>query len=135
MTFEAGGFNAFSDKGISTYAGMQKDGSIIYIGSVADKLAEYEDLEEQGKLLKLFCVRGDTVWFIKSAFSFSAFPIEAKVVFVNGVDFYNDVIYSASVKDSGIDRRFKNSDIGKTVFLTIEAAEAALKELERGKGE
>ena len=100
-----------------------------------ERLADYEDLEEQNKLLKLFCVRGDTVWFIKSAFSFSAFPIEAKVVFVNGVDFYNDVIYSASVKDSGIDRRFKNSDIGKTVFLTREEAEAALKELERGKGE
>lgn len=29
--------------------------------SAAHKLAEYEDLEEQGKLLKLPC---DTVWFI-----------------------------------------------------------------------
>nr|WP_300842251.1 hypothetical protein [uncultured Acetatifactor sp.] len=105
------------------------------IDTAITKLAEYEDLEEQGKLMKLFCVRGDTVWFIKSAFSFAAFPIEAKVVFVNGVDFDNDVIYSASVKDSGINRRFKNSDIGKTVFLTREEAEAALKELERGKGE
>lgn len=107
----------------------------IQVGCAVEKLAEYEDLEEQGKLMKLFCVRGDTVWFIKSAFSFAAFPIEAKVVFVNGVDFDNDVIYSASVKDSGINRRFKNSDIGKTVFLTREEAEAALKELERGKGE
>ena len=31
-----------------------------------DKLAEYEDLEEQGLLLKLPCKVGDTVYLIKS---------------------------------------------------------------------
>ncbi len=52
LTFKAGGFNAFNNKGLCTYGGMQKDGSVIYIGDIADKLAEYEDLEEQGLLVK-----------------------------------------------------------------------------------
>lgn len=33
-------------------------------GSPTDRLAEYEDLEEQGKLLKLPCAVGDTVYRI-----------------------------------------------------------------------
>lgn len=32
--------------------------------SAAIKLAEYEDLEEQGRLIKLPCKVGDTVWQI-----------------------------------------------------------------------
>ncbi len=63
LTFKAGGFNAFNDKKLSTYGGMQKDGSVIYIGDVANKLAEYEDLEEQGLLLKLPCKVGDTIYY------------------------------------------------------------------------
>ncbi len=110
LTFEAGGFNAFSDKGISTYAGMQKDGSIIYIGSVADKLAEYEDLEEQGKLLKLPCAVGDTVYTLNPL-------LNGKTVIGETTA---DAFFCALVMLEG---RF-----GKTVFLTREEAEAALKE-------
>lgn len=33
---------------------------------IADKLAEYEDLEEQGKLLKLSCAVGDTVYTLNT---------------------------------------------------------------------
>lgn len=35
-----------------------------YIGEVIDKLAEYEDAEEQGLLLRLPCNVGDTVYWI-----------------------------------------------------------------------
>lgn len=66
LTFKAGGFNAFSSNGLSTYGGMQKDASVIYIGSVADKLAHYEDLEEQGKLFMPPCAIGDTIYVIPS---------------------------------------------------------------------
>lgn len=124
MTFEAGGFNAFSDKGIRTYAGMQKDGSIIYIGSVADKLAEYEYLEEQNRLIKLPCAVGDTVWFIKSCFSFMS---KAKAEKVRKIEIIpGEIIFITE------NRRFDIGSVGKTVFLTREEAEAALKELERG---
>lgn len=99
---------------------------------VLTKLADYEDLEEQGRLLKLPCNRGDKIYFIKSAFSIAHFPIEAKITSICGVDCDNDVMYSSITEYNKIDRRFKSSDIGKTVFLTKEEAEAKLKEL---KGE
>ncbi len=121
LTFKAGGFNAFSDKGISTYGGMQKDGSVIYIGSVADKLTEYEDLEEQGKLLKLHCAVGDTVytnacmqgWYFRKENR----PYQGKVIFIgiNGVDNYVNIDFG-----NGHMLQFKFSDFGKIVFLTKE---------------
>ena len=36
--------------------------SVAYIGDILEKFAEYEDLEEQGLLLRLPCKVGDTVW-------------------------------------------------------------------------
>ena len=33
-----------------------------------DKLAHYEDLEEQGRLIELPCAVGDTVWLVEKAF-------------------------------------------------------------------
>lgn len=96
------------------------------------KLAEYENLEEQGRLIKLPCNRGDKIYFIKSAFSMAHFPIEAKITSICVVDCDNDVMYLSITEYNKIDRRFKSSDIGKTVFLTKEEAEAKLKEL---KGE
>lgn len=93
------------------------------------KLKDYEDLEEQGRLVKLPCNRGDKIYFIKSAFSMAHFPIEARITSICGVDCDNDVMYSSITEYNKIDRRFKSSDIGKTVFLTKSEAEAKLKEL------
>lgn len=93
------------------------------------KLKDYEDLEEQGRLIKLPCNRGDKIYFVKSAFSMAHFPIEATVTSICGVDCDNDVMYSSITEYNKIDRRFRSSDIGKTVFLTKSEAEAKLKEL------
>ena len=103
------------------------------IDAVYRRLKEYEDLEEQSRLVKLPCNRGDKIYFIKSAFSMAHFPIEARVTSVCGVDCDNDVMYSSITEYNKIDRRFKSSDIGKTVFLTKEEAEEKLKL--RGKNE
>lgn len=99
------------------------------IDAVYRKLKDYEDLEEQGRLVKLPCNRGDKIYFIKSAFSMAHFPIEARITSICGVDCDNDVMYSSITEYNKIDRRFKSSDIGKTVFLTKSEAEAKLKEL------
>lgn len=99
------------------------------------KLKDYEDLEEQGRLIKLPCNRGDKIYFIKSAFSMAHFPIEAKVTSICGVDCDNDVMYSSITEYNKIDRRFRSSDIGKTVFLTKSETEAKLKELRGGENE
>ena len=100
------------------------------IDAVYRKLKEYEDLDEQGRLVKLPCNRGDKIYFIKSAFSMAHFPIEAKITSICGVDCDNDVMYSSITEYNKIDRRFKSSDIGKTVFLTKSEAEQKLKEME-----
>lgn len=94
-----------------------------------DKWEEYKQLEEQGKLIKLLCNRGDKIYFIKSAFSMAHFPIEATVTSICGVNCDNDVMYSSITEYNKIDRRFRSSDIGKTVFLTKSEAEAKLEEL------
>lgn len=102
---------------------------------IYEKLATYEDAEEQGRLVKLPCNRGDKIYFIKSAFSMAHFPIEAKVTSIYGVDCDNDVMYSSITEYNKIDRRFRSSDIGKTVFLTKSEAEAKLKEMRGGEDE
>lgn len=80
-----------------------------------EKLAEYEDLEEQGKLLKLPCAVGDTVYRVKSR------------------DIHNRKEYSVDEKVvqsvEQIVNTMQTGNFGKIVFLTREEAEAALKEL------
>lgn len=107
----------------------QGTGDCEIVKKMVEKLADYEDLEEQGRLIKLPCNRGDKIYFIKSAFSMAHFPIEATVTSICGVDCDNDVMYSSITEYNKIDRRFRSSDIGKTVFLTKSEAEAKLKEL------
>ncbi len=101
---------------------------IMKILKLAEKLKEYEDLEEQGKLLKLPCAVGDTMYTNLSMqgwrFKKKDRPYKVKVVFVgiNGVDNCMHVAF-----DNGCMFQFWFSDIGKTIFLTKESAEAALK--------
>lgn len=79
---------------------------------VLKKLAEYEDLEEQGKLLKLPCAVGDTVYVLR---------IDNSAYMMN-----NEKVWEIAEDKFEI---FHFDSIGKTVFLTKESAEAALKEL------
>jgi len=111
------------------------ENSYDYKNLLIEKLGAYEDLEEQGRLVILPCNRGDKIYFIKSAFSMAHFPIEAKVTSICGIDCDSDVMYSSITEYNKIDRRFKSSDIGKTVFLTKSEAEAKLKELRGGENE
>lgn len=104
-----------------------------WLADCLTKFKDYQQLEEQGRLIKLPCNRGDKIYFIKSAFSIAHFPIEAKVTSICGVDCDNDVMYSSITEYNKIDRRFKSSDIGKTVFLTQSEAEEKLKELRGGE--
>ena len=76
------------------------------INHLAEKLCEYEDLEEQGRLPKLPCKVGDDVYYILGI------PNETPCT-----------IDKCTFKLSDINK------IGKTLFLTREEAEAKLKEL------
>ena len=91
------------------------------IDDVIDKLAEYENLEEQGRLVKLPCKIGTKVYDITWWDN-----VQEKVV-VKGKTYYRTVHKHKVTK-----LPFTYSDIdnfGKTVFLTKAEAEAKLKEL------
>ena len=83
-----------------------------------EKLARYEDLEEQGLLLKLPCKVGDTIYRIEDGYmyDFKANTIEVRKE--NG-----KYIFCIAYMD------YKTEDFGKTVFLTQAEAEKALAEM------
>ena len=87
------------------YGGIECYGD-SYGGKVIKKLADYEDAEEQGLLLKLPCKVGDTVYSVVED-GLQIFELKFSL------DFYV--------------RRM--SDFGKTVFLIKEEAEQALKQM------
>lgn len=99
------------------------------IEAVYHKLRKYEDLEEQGRLIKLPCKLGDTVYVPTRDFV-SELRIVHITVSKNNTFFHwmlNTGIYP------NLDG-FSGNNIGKTVFLTESEAEAKLKEL-RGNNE
>ena len=107
----------------------------FFDGEAVDRLAEYEDLEEQGKLLKLPCAVGDTVYHICTFKYGETEIIETKVVCVEPFGAIRNrkgvcEIWNVYAETDYTKEYFKFFDFGKTVFLTREEAEAALKELE-----
>ena len=83
------------------------------IDAVYRKLKDYEDLEEQGRLVKLPCKVGDTVYHV----------VQGRIVEVSNVDLFFLLL-------SVVENRFNNS-----VFLTKSEAEAKLKELRGGEND
>ena len=76
---------------------------------IIDKLAKYETSEDEGRLVVLPCKVGARVYEIYQFCGYGAWEIEEHKIKLEDLD-----------------------KIGKTVFLTREEAEKALKELERG---
>ncbi len=108
-----------------TNSGTKEAKSNVTIKEVCDKLAEYEDLEEQGRLIKLPCKIGNKVYNITWWDD-----VQEKVV-VKGKTYYR-TIHEHKVSKS----TFGYTDIeeiGKTVFLTKSEAEAELEELMDGQ--
>lgn len=89
-------------------------------------LKRYQDLEEQGLLLRLPCKVGDTVYQITRNF-ISEFRIKSFIQYSNGNIFFDWECTKGMYKR--VDG-FHIDDIGKNVFLTKEEAEAKLKEME-----
>ena len=106
-----------------TNPGTKEAKSNITIRQALDKLAEYEDLEEQGLLLRLPCKVGDTVYSIAN--DGKIYPVKA----TREVRIVNDVLHiiCESCRYSDL---VSYDDIGKTVFLTQAEAEQKLNEME-----
>ena len=103
------------------------------IDDVIDKLAEYEDLEEQGLLLRLPCKVGDTVYYISEGF---IEPCTVETIFISDyTDKDGNCSYIAEIHYDREDCPYVSTeiyftDIGKTVFLTQAEAEQKLKVVE-----
>ena len=93
-------------------------------GSPTEKLANYEDAEEHGLLLRLPCRVGDTIYSIAN--DNKIYPVKAtrEVRIVNGV--LHIICESCRYSDL-----VSYDDVGKTVFLTQAEAEQKLKGMER----
>ncbi len=89
--------------------------------SICRKLGEYEDLEEQGKLIKLPCKLGDIVYVRMQSGNFA----EAEV---RDFSYFLTCGFCVVVTSTEFDKRhIPFHEFGKTVFLTREQAEAELK--------
>ena len=92
-------------------------------GSPTEKLADYEDAEKQGLLLRLPCPIGTTVY------NTTWWDDVQEKVKVDGKTFYRTV-HKHKVSKSTFSL-LDIYDFGKTVFLTKAEAEQKLKEMER----
>ena len=95
---------------------------------ILEKLADYEDLEEQGLLVRLPCKVGDTVYVPTRNF-----VSELRITLVS-IDTNDMAMYFSWLLNSGIYPNldgFSGYELGKTVFLTREEAEKKLKEMEK----
>lgn len=83
------------------------------IRAILKKLADYEDAEEQGLLLRLPCKVGDSVyrfWYVDE----KPYKVQTQVI--------RTLANLVAIMESG--------EFGKSVFFSLEEAEAKLKEME-----
>ena len=93
------------------------------------KLQRYEDLEEQDRLIELPCKIGDTVYYINTKNRLSLFK---STVYEGEVVRFVTTRYGTSIviqirNEYGCTELYSEDNYNKTVFLTKEKAEAALK--------
>jgi len=101
---------------------------------ILEKLADYEDLDEQNRLIRLPCKVGDTVYCIFNRYTKCTFNNEEfDDCSCQGCEYECDSKKENYVQDMraySLDWIVTNlKNFGKTVFLTKEEAEAKLKEL------
>ena len=102
--------------------------------NVLGRLAEYEDLEEQGLLLRLPCKVGDDIYVIPSEVNYrlnKSFCVKGlNAVCRQVVDHieFNSYGYLVSTNEGMTVHR--QEAFGETWFLTMEEAEQKLKEME-----
>lgn len=108
-----------------------------HMDKMMNKLADYEDAEEQGKLLMAPCKIGNTVWVITSLYNLGFDGNDECEIFectVDAIAFYKSG--RSQVRLYFVTEYFNEhvrfDDFGKTVFLTKEEAEVVL---EKMKGE
>ena len=106
---EADKLGGYKIKGVNT-DDLTSCVDTILVENAIEKLAEYENLEEQNRLITLPYAVGSTVYVV--------------------INLYGERIIREHVCENIVDIVYdmQNGDFGKTVFLTREDAKAALRE-------
>ena len=129
---------------------LQKDDLIVYtngkyedtipaemtnddIRAVLKKLADYEDLEEQGLLVRLLCKVGDTIYRVNAGAKQPIIPMT--VLEIHFLCYKNEraVRFDTIGKEDMGESCYRLEDIGRIVFLTHEEAEKKLEEMKNDK--
>lgn len=98
----------------------------------SEKLAEYEDLEEQVLLVRLPCNVGDTVYRVNVGAKQPIIPMTVSEIHFFCYKNERAVRFDAIGKEDMGESCYRLEDIGRIVFLTREEAEKKLEEMKNG---
>lgn len=99
-----------------------------YLYSAIEKLATYEDLEEQGLFVRLPCKVGTEVFVIFPGINHYA-KCQIKKIEIKPNIFEKICYFIEPVVRRGQYLKYFNNEFGETIFLTREEAEKKLKEI------
>lgn len=97
-----------------------------------EKLADYEDLEEQGLLMRLPCKVGTEVFCFFPGDSHYT-KCQIKKIEIRPTIFGKICYFAEPVAQRGCSFRYFDNEFGKTIFLTREEAEKKLGEIQNDK--
>lgn len=99
-----------------------------------EKLADYEDSEEQGLLLRLPCKVGDNIFLDFAGFGKDIDEFTVKDFHLDCFEDGETILFcDYESNDSTLSGQIDVMEFGKSVFLTREEAEAKLAEMEGAK--
>lgn len=119
----------FGQKAITACGETYFEGEDGYV--VVDRLASYEDLEEQGLLVRLPCKVGDTVYRVNAGAKQPIIPMTVSEIHFLCYKNERAVRFDAIGKEDMGESCYRLEDIGKIVFLTREEAEKKLEEMKK----
>lgn len=104
-----------------------------FADKILTKLAVYEDLEEQGLLVRLPCKVGDTVYRVNAGAKQPIIPMTVSEIHFLCYKNERAVRFDAIGKEDMGESCYRLEDIGRIVFLTREESEKKLEEMKNDK--
>lgn len=104
-----------------------------FADKILTKLAVYEDLEEQGLLVRLPCKIGDTVYRVNAGAKQPIIPMTVSEIHFLCYKNERAVRFDAIGKEDMGESCYRLEDIGRIVFLTREEAVKKLEEMKNDK--